>query len=274
MDRIEGKVALVTGASSGIGKALALYLAGKGARVYGTSRNASEAEALGPADRGFPKMIRLDVCSGESVAKAVRRIMGLEGRIDVLINNAGFGLAGAVEDVSIDEAYGQFDVNFFGVLRTCREVMPIMRSQGGGLIINISSVAGLVSLPYQSMYSASKYAVEAVTEAIRMEAKSFGIRAVLVEPGDTKTNCTANRRMAAANAGSAYEMRCEKAVATMAKSEQGASEPRAILRVVDRLVRMRNPPVRVAVGFEYKLLVFLIRSMPARVLGFLMSKIY
>jgi NAD(P)-dependent dehydrogenase (short-subunit alcohol dehydrogenase family) len=274
MNRIEGKVVLVTGASSGIGKALAGYLAEKGARVYGTSRKASEAEAFGPADRGFPRMIRLDVCSGDSVAEAVRRVMGLEGRIDVLINNAGFGLAGAVEDVSIEEAYAQFDTNFFGVLRTCREVMPIMRAQGGGLIVNVSSVAGLVSLPYQSMYSASKYAVEAITEAIRMEARPFGIRAVLVEPGDTKTGCTANRRMAAANAGSAYGKRCEKAVATMAKSEQGASEPRTILRVVDRLVRMRNPPVRVAVGFENKLLVLLIRSMPARVLGFLMSKIY
>jgi len=274
MNKVAGKVVLITGASSGIGKALAGFLAGKGARVYGTSRKASGDGATPSADGGFLKMVRLDVCSGDSVIEALRQVMGIEGRIDVLVNNAGYALAGAVEDVSFDEAFSQFDTNFFGVLRTCGEVLPIMRAQGSGLIINISSVAGLVSLPYQSMYSASKYAVEAITEAIRIEAKPFGIRAVLVEPGDTKTDCTANRRTAAAAAGSVYAKRCAKAVDTMAKSEQAAAEPREILRVVDRIIGMKNPPIRVTVGFEYKLLAFLIRALPARLVAFLMSKIY
>jgi NAD(P)-dependent dehydrogenase (short-subunit alcohol dehydrogenase family) len=276
MKSIEGKVILVTGASSGIGKALANFLAASGAKVYGTSRRPpdSGAEDAVAADDRRVIMIQLDVRSDESVSKAVRRVMDIEGRIDVLVNSAGFTLAGAVEDVSLAEAQGQFDTNFFGVLRMCREVLPGMRRRSGGLIINISSVAGLVPLPYQSMYSASKYAVEAVTEAIRMETKPFGIRAVLIEPGDTKTNCTANRQMAAATAGSVYEKSCMKAVSTMARSEQSAPEPRAILRVVLRVIGRKNPPVRIAIGFEYKVVGFLARVLPARLVEFAMRKVY
>lgn len=280
MKSIDGKVVLVTGASSGIGKALAESLAAKGAKVYGSSRKASDAKASGakpaasPSEKGFVKMIRLDVRSDESVSAAVKQVMEIEGRIDILINNAGYTLAGAVEDISGDEAFRQFDTNFFGALRTCRAVMPIMRAQADGLIINISSVAGLVSLPYQSLYSASKYALEAATEAIRTEARQFGIRAVLIEPGDTKTNATANRQVAAAAAGSVYGKACMKAVETMAKSEQSAPEPRAILRVVARVIARKHPPIRVTVGFEYKLVVLLTRILPAKLVAFIMSKVY
>jgi NAD(P)-dependent dehydrogenase (short-subunit alcohol dehydrogenase family) len=265
MTRIEGQVVLITGASSGIGKALAEDLRSVGAKVYGTSRKAADSE---------PGMLQLDVRSEESVVKAVKRVMDKEGRIDVLINNAGYCLAGAVEDVSHAEAYEQLDTNFFGVLRMFRAVLPIMRAQRSGLVLNISSVAGRVTLPYQSMYSASKYALEAVTEALRLEAKAFGIRVSMIEPGDTKTKCTANRLTAAATAGSVYEKRTLKAVETMARSEQGAAEPRAILRIARRILASKNPPVRVAVGFEYKLVVLMFRLLPAKLVGFVLDKIY
>ena len=137
-------------------------------------------------------MVQLDVCDDEPL-RSQAYVMNKEGRIDVLINNAGFGLSGAIEETSADEAISQLNTNFFGVHRMCRNVLPIMRRQKKGLIINIGSVAGLFSIPYQSMYSASKYALEAYTEALRLEVRDFGIRAVIIEPGDTRTEFTENR---------------------------------------------------------------------------------
>jgi len=276
MKQIDNKVILLTGASSGIGKALANSLAQNGAKVYGTSRHPANAKSVvkNATGGGFLAMIQLDVCSDESVSKAVNYVMEKEGRIDVLINNAGSGIAGSVEDTTATEAYQQFNPNFFGALRTCRAVLPIMRRQQKGLIINVGSVAGLFAIPYQSMYSASKYALEAMTEAIRMETKPFGIRAVLVEPGDTKTGFTGSRQMVAAASTSAYEKSCTKSINTMAKSEQNAAEPKEILKVVNRLIGKKNPPVRVVVGFDYKLMVFAKRLLPARLVEFIVSKMY
>lgn len=265
MSRFDGMVVVVTGTSSGIGKAIAEDLRSRGAKVYGSSRKADGAD---------PLTLRLDVRDETSVAAAVRRVEEAEGRIDVLVNNAGYCLAGAVEDVSIQEAKDQFDTNFFGALRMCKAVLPIMRRQGSGVIINISSVAGRVALPYQSLYSACKYALEAATEALRLETLEFGIRVAIIEPGDTKTAGTANRLLPAALAGSPYEAACRKAVETMAKSEQAAPPPRAILRVARRLISSRRPPVRVAIGFEYKLVVMLTRLLPAKLVGFIMKQVY
>ena len=130
--------------------------------------------------------------------------MDKEGRIDVLINNAGFGISGAIEETSEEEAYSQFNTNFFGMHRMCRNVLPIMRKQRKGLIINIGSVAGLFSIPFQTMYSASKYAMECYTEALRMEVRDWGIRAVIIEPGDTRTGFTDNRYYCAESENTAY----------------------------------------------------------------------
>jgi short-subunit dehydrogenase len=273
MKSISNKVILLTGASSGIGKAVASDLAQLGAKVYGTSRKLSSGYT-DESDSKFPKMIQLDVCSEESVSHVVNYVLEKEGRIDVLINNAGSGIAGAVEDTTIAESYQQFNTNFFGVLRMCREVLPILRRQQKGLIINIGSVAGIFAIPYQSMYSASKFALEAMTESLRIETKPFGIRAVLIEPGDTKTGFTANRQMVAANAGSVYEKSCINSIQTMAKSEQNASEPKAILKVIRRVIRKNNPPIRVVVGFDYKLMVFAKRLLPAKMVEFVISKMY
>ncbi|MBE5817275.1 MAG: SDR family NAD(P)-dependent oxidoreductase, partial [Clostridiales bacterium] len=177
------KVVLVTGASSGIGFACAEYFASKGLKVYGTTRRLSEGKA-------YPKgvtMLELDICIDESVERAVNAVMKAEGRIDILVNNAGCGIAGAIEDTSVSEAQGQMDTNFMGIHRMCKWVLPYMRSASMGSIVNISSVAGFVPIPFQAFYTASKYAVEAYTRALRLEVKPFGIRVSAVEPGDTCT---------------------------------------------------------------------------------------
>jgi len=180
-----------------------------------------------------------------------------------------------VEDTSPEEAYKQFDTNFFGVHRMCRSVLPIMRRQKKGLIVNIGSVAGLVSIPFQSMYSASKYAIEALTEALRIEVKPFGIRVVVVEPGDTKTGFTGNRQFVKGSGdSSAYKGRFEKSIGTMVKSEMNGTDPEAIAKAVTRLTYRKRPPVRVVVGFSYKLIALLKRILPSRLVEFAVSKIY
>ena len=189
------RIVLVTGASSGFGRAIAAHLAARGYLVYGTSRSAvMPEEATAPAERSLvPIMIPMDVCVDASVDAAVTHILRRHGRIDVLVNNAGFGIAGAVEDTSADELRRQFDTNVFGVLRVCRAVLPHMRRQGGGRIINVGSLAGLIALPFQGAYSASKFALEALSESLRMETKPYGISVSVIEPGDFRTSFTASR---------------------------------------------------------------------------------
>jgi short-subunit dehydrogenase len=228
MKHVHGNVVLVTGASSGIGKSIAEYLMKNGFKVYGTSRNVPDGNGklIATEGEGFIKLVQLDVCNEASIIKAVNYVTSQEGRIDILINNAGYGIAGSVEDTDPSEAFGQFDTNFFGVHRMCRNVIPVMRSQKQGLIINVSSVAGLISIPYQSMYSASKYALEAMTEAMRIELSQFGIKVSLVEPGDTKTGFTGSRQnVKAANQDSAYHNKFTKSIETMAKSEMNGPDP-------------------------------------------------
>jgi len=275
---MNGKVVLVTGASSGIGKAAANLFAKEGYRVYGTSRkkqaDGTEANAEDAGSNGFVKMVQMDVCSADSVKTAIDYILKQEGRIDILVNNAGFGIAGSIEDTSEEEAFKQFDTNFFGVHRVLRQVVPIMRQQGSGLIINVSSVAGLISIPFQAMYSASKYAVEALTEALRMELKPYGIKAVAVEPGDTRTGFTGSRQFVAASENSVYRSKFLKAINRMIKDETNGPGPETVARVIVKAARMKNPPVRITVGFSYKLLVFLRRIVPARLSESILYKMY
>ncbi|MGC8873617.1 MAG: SDR family NAD(P)-dependent oxidoreductase, partial [Chloroflexia bacterium] len=162
MGNAEKPVVLITGASSGIGLACARYLADRGYRVFGTSRH---PEACPPEP--FP-MIQMDVCDDASVLRGVEAVRERAGRIDVLVNNAGIGYGGAIEDTSLEEAHRQFETNFFGALRLCRAVLPIMRAQGSGLIVNMSSIGGLIGLPFQGLYSATKFALEGMSEALRL----------------------------------------------------------------------------------------------------------
>jgi len=182
-----GKIALVTGASSGIGQATAQRLEAVGYKVYGTSRRGA-----GAGRRTF-EMLPLDVTSNDSVAAAVGELVRLEGQIDLLVNNAGFGVApAAAEESSITQAQSIFDTNFFGIVRMTRAVVPHMRSQGSGRIINIGSVLGFLPMPFAALYSASKHAVEGYSESLDHELRTRGIRVVVIEPAYTKTAFDAN----------------------------------------------------------------------------------
>lgn len=273
-------VILITGTSSGIGKECAKFFMNMGFKVYGTSRNAKfentdSTMKKNSSGKGFIKMLPLDVCSCQSVQNVLDYILQKEGHIDILINNAGFGIAGSVEDTTVEEAKKQFDTNFFGVHRMCRMVIPVMRSQKNGLIINISSVAGLISIPYQSMYSASKYALEALTEAMRIELKPFGIKTVLVEPGDTRTGFTENRQKAkASDSMSAYNKTFSKSLDYMAKSELEGPGPEVIAKKIRKLATMKNPPVRIVVGMQYKFVVILKRLLPSRIVEYIVARLY
>jgi NAD(P)-dependent dehydrogenase (short-subunit alcohol dehydrogenase family) len=250
---------IVTGASSGIGKACAEHLARRGFRVFGAQRRTQ------PAIEGV-EMVALDVTCEDSVSNGIATIHQRAGRIDALINNAGNSVMGAVEDTSIDEAKAQFETNFFGVLRLCRAVLPIMRAQGAGYIINIGSLAGIQGLPFHGLYAASKFALEGVSESLRLETKRFGINVVVIEPGDFDTALPATRQTAAAAGGaSAYRERFERSKAQQEKDEASAPTPEPIARLVERILDSRTPAMRYSVGMiSQRIVVPLKRLLPQR----------
>ena len=274
------KVVLITGALSGVGRFVAERLMKEGYRVYGTSRKLESGREdayswTASKGKGSFRLVPMDINVPESVRKAVAHVMDREGRIDILINNAGIVTAGSVEDTTTEEASRQFETNFFGTHRMCREVLPIMRAQKQGQIITISSMAAILPLPFQSMYCASKSALESMTEAMRMEVRPYGIRVSLIEPGDMATGNTAGRIFAAASADSIYSLRFTRAMAVVAKDEQGGPEPTSVAGVVSRLAKRRNPPVRVATaGFQYKLFKLLCRILPDRFILWIIERMY
>ncbi|ADB38256.1 SDR family oxidoreductase [Spirosoma linguale] len=192
------KVILITGASTGLGYSIAGYLAQRGHVVYGTSRQAG-------LSTGSFRMLSMDVGDPQSVQQAVDQIMQQEGRLDVLVNNAGLGIAAPVELMSLSDVQRVFDTNVLGVIRMVQAALPIMRRQQSGLIINISSIAAEAGLPYRGAYSASKAAVERLTEALRLELAPFGVQACSVQPGGTKTDINKNRLRASIEADSVYK---------------------------------------------------------------------
>lgn len=259
------KVVLVTGASMGIGESVAGYLCRRGYRVYGTSRRVKKGKLH--ETPGQPVMLNMDVTGDASVGEAIEQIFAKEGRLDVVINNAGYGLAGPVEETAVEEAAAQFETNFFGTLRVCRAVLPLMRGAAGGCIINISSLAGLIAIPFQAFYSASKYAVEGFTEALRMEVRPFGIKVVLIEPGDTKSGFTANRLVAgeAGSESSPYHENFRRSLGVMERDEQNGPSPDSLARLVERVIRARNPRLRYAVApFSQKSALVLKKVLPSR----------
>jgi NAD(P)-dependent dehydrogenase (short-subunit alcohol dehydrogenase family) len=264
------KVVLVTGASAGIGKCCAEHLRTCGYRVFGTSRRPPPAAAQAPA----VEMIATDVDDDRSVADGVRAVVEKAGRLDAVVNNAGWGLMGAVEDTSIEEAKAQLETNFFGALRVCRAALPVMRRQGGGHIVNVSSLGGVVGLPFSGLYSASKFALEGLSEALRLETWRFGIRVVLIEPGDFRTNFTAARRMTKASSGdSAYREAVERALAAQVEEETNGPGPEPIARLVERVLRSRNPRARYSVGLmRQRIVVPCKRFLPPRLFEWIFSR--
>ena len=194
-------------------------------------------------------MLNLDVTSGLSVERGIETILSREGRLDIVVNNAGMGIAGPVESTSIDEARRQLEVNFFGVLRVCRAALPIMRRQGSGYIVNIGSIGGVIALPYQAMYSASKFALEGLSEALRLEVRRFGIRVVLIQPGDHRTALTENRQLTEMSPNEEiYRGPFLTALNRMARDEQAGPAPEQIGRLVLRVINSRNPRLRYTIG--------------------------
>jgi short-subunit dehydrogenase len=236
------RVVLLTGASSGIGKATSEHLVARGYRVYGTSRRRAPHEAN-------HRWIQMDVTDDRSVTDGVAQVLEAEGRVDVLINNAGMGVAGAVEDTSIEEAAMQMDTNFMGVVRLAKSVLPGMREQRSGLIINMSSIGGLIAVPFQAFYSASKFAVEGFSESLRMEVRDYNINVVLIEPGDHRTGFTESRiRTRASRDGTAYSERFEKALRIMERDEQNGPSPEKVAQLVEKIIRKEHPALRYTVG--------------------------
>jgi NAD(P)-dependent dehydrogenase (short-subunit alcohol dehydrogenase family) len=267
------RVVLVTGASSGIGLACAERLHAAGFRVYGASRHPPPA---GRAGRGGFETIAMDVTSDESVQRAVDGIASREGRLDVVVNNAGYGLAGAVEFTQVEEAREQFETNFFGVLRVCRAVLPLMRANGGGYLVNVSSIAGLMGLPFEALYSASKFAVEGFTEALRAEVAPHGIRVVLIEPGDCRTAFTERRQVARAARGAApYAERQRLAMSIMERDETAGADPDTVARLVERVIATASPRARYTCGpFWQRVAISLKRLLPSRVFEFAVATYY
>ena len=256
------KVVLITGASSGIGQACAEHLAKNGWRVFGTSRGASSAPSI-----SVPfEMVTMDVEDENSVRKCVDSVIAWAGRLDAVVNNAGISIMGSVEDTSIEEAKAQLETNFFGVLRVCRATLPILRRQGRGHVINISSLAGIIGLPFSGLYSASKFALEGVSESLRMECRAFGIRVVLVEPGDFRTQITARRRtVQAAETNDAYRAAFAHCKRKQDQDEANAQTPESVARLVERILNNPNPRTRYAVGmFTQTMVVPLKRILPQR----------
>ena len=260
-----GQVILLTGASSGIGFDAAATLARQGHRVYAAARRVERMEPL--KELGVVPL-RMDVTDEASMEAGVRTVLEAEGRIDVLVNNAGYGYFGAIENVSMEEARRQQEVNVFGLARLCQLVIPSMRKQGSGRIVNTASVAGKSVLYFGGWYHVSKYSVEALSDALRMELKPFGIDVVIIEPGGIKTDWghIAADHLAESSKGTPYEAEGLREAQTMHKaySMRLLSKPSVVTRAISKAVNSRRPRARYRVGFGAGILVFLHTILPAR----------
>lgn len=254
------KVVLITGGSSGIGKSIGEFLHQKGFVVYGTSRNPERM-----LNSVFP-LVALDVRDTASIEAAVAKIIATSGKLDIVINNAGVGITGPLEEIPATEIKNNFEINFFGPIEVMKAVLPQMRKQKSGLIINITSIAGYMGLPYRSVYSASKGALELITEALRMEVKSFGIAITNVAPGDFATNIASGRYHAPLIKGSAYESAYGNTLKTMDEHVDSGSNPNEMAEAVYKIIQTPNPKIHYKVGiFMQKFSIVLKRILPDKV---------
>lgn len=271
---LESKVVLITGASSGLGKACAEVLVQRGHTVYGTSRRAKFLD--NSSDPNSLKMIPMDVDDQISVNRAIAHVIDEAGVVHVIVNNAGYGIAGSIEDTTIDEAKALFETNFFGIHRVCRAALPYLREQRFGHIINIGSLGGVVSIPFQSFYSASKAALASLSNGLSMELKPFGISVTLIEPGDYNTGFTSNRIFVeAADPEGVYGERCSRAIAVMEQDEQNGADPGDLASILVKIIESENPALNYRVGlFTQRLLISLVAFLPDRLIEKLLMNIY
>lgn len=254
------KVVLITGGSSGIGKSIGEFLHHKGFVVYGTSRNPERV-----LNSVFP-LVAVDVRDTDSIHAAVAKIISISGKLDIVINNAGVGITGALEEIPMHEIKNNFETNFFGPIEVMKAVLPQMRAQKSGLIINVTSIAGYMGLPYRSIYSASKGALEIITEALRMEVKSFGIQITNVAPGDFATNIASGRFHAPLIKGSAYEIPYGNTLKMMDEHVDSGSNPNEMAEAVYKIIQTTEPDIHYKVGaFMQKFSIVLKRILPDKV---------
>jgi short-subunit dehydrogenase len=252
------KIILVTGASSGLGLSMANELSAEGHTVYGTTRDISKPKSV-----AF-RLLEMDVTNNQSVDAAIREILQAEGKIDVLINNAGNGIAGPLYAMPVEYAQKQFDVNFFGVVRVCSAVLPAMIEQRQGLVINIGSLAGLFGSPYQGLFSASKFALEGYSQSLRMELKNTGIRVTIVNPGAFKTGFTRNRENVPFTLNHEILRKEFKAALSRIETyEKYGSRPITLALLICKIVARRTPAHRyVIAGFDQTIIFNLKKLLP------------
>src|SRR6266566_678224 len=239
---LKNKTTLVTGVTSGIGREIAQLLAERGARVSGTVRNPQTANPIHGVE-----IIRMEVTDDASVSEAIKSIEKKAGPVQLLVNNAGYAVTGALEETSIEEARQQFDTNFFGVLRVTNAVLPGMRQGGYGRIANISSVLGFLPAPYQGMYAASKHAVEGYTETLDHEVRRFGVRAMLIEPAYTKTKIGGNSKFAKV-ALEVYADERKRLTDAVQQNIEHGDDPRIVAEAVYQALTAKSPRLRYPVG--------------------------
>jgi short-subunit dehydrogenase len=263
-------VILVTGASAGMGKEFVKVLLADGHTVYGAARRVehmSDIQQLGA------KLLPLDVTQEESIVQAVNTVLTEQGRVDVLINSAGFGLNAAFEDVALADARYQFDVNVFGLARLTQLLLPAMRQQQSGKIINISSVAGRIPSPFAAWYHASKHALEALSDSLRLELKPFGIQVVVIQPGSVKSEWSGialNNALTHSGQGP-YKDMVQAYVDNLRSLDSHASEPAVIARLVKKAIAARRPRSRYVGGFMAKPSLLLYKLLPARLFDALLA---
>jgi short-subunit dehydrogenase len=263
------KVVFITGASSGIGKSIGEFLHHKDFVVYGTSRNPDAiTQSL------FP-LLQLDVRNTQSILYCVAQIIQKEGQIDVVINNAGVGITGPIEEIPSKEIRNNFETNLFGPIEVMKAVLPAMREQKFGLIINITSIAGYMGLPYRGIYSASKGALELITEALRMEVRAHGIQITNVAPGDFATNIAAGRYHAPVVEGSAYEVSYGNTLKEMNLHVDSGSNPNEMAEAIYAIINTKHPKIHYKVGvFMQKFSIVLKRILPDNVFEKIVMKHY
>lgn len=270
---MSSKVALVTGASSGIGEAAALELHARGFTVYGAARRVERMSAL--AERGI-RTVAMDVTDEDSMRDGVDRIVAETGRIDVLVNNAGYGSYGPVEEVALDEARYQFEVNVFGAARLTQLVLPHMRSRRHGRIINITSMGGKIHTPLGAWYHGTKFALEGFSDSLRMEVRPFGVDVVIVEPGAIRTEWSsiAAGKLRKLGEDSAYAGQIASMAGTLESDSNArrSSSPSVVAQAIGRAATSRRPRTRYAVGMGAKPLIMVRRILPDRAYDALVAR--
>ena len=247
------KVALVTGSSSGIGFETALALARENYFTYASMRNTSKAgkiQEIAKKENLNLKVIEMDIDKEDSIKSAVKKIQEQKGTIDVLVNNAGYGLFGCIEDITMDELKAQFQTNFFGVVSLIQEIAPIMRKQGSGIIVNVSSVAGRIGFPGTPAYISSKFALEGLSECMRYELSPFGIKTIIIEPGVIQTNFFSSMKVAYGKPGSPYKEITEKVMNGVKMMAEMGTPPIEVAKTIMKAINTAEPMPRYVVGSD------------------------